>query len=67
MTNKVTAESDSEINAIHHAGIPAVPPVSIAVSLPPPSSAAIKRYPHSPKSLVVQHVRGPGSEIVTSL
>ena len=66
MINKVTADNDNEMNAIHHAGIPAVPPVSIAVSRPPPNSAAINKYPQSPRSFVVQHVLGPGSVILTS-
>ena len=60
-------DSDSEMKAIHHAGTPAAPPVSIAVSLPPPSSAPIKPQPQFPRSVTPQHERALSSSIVASV
>ena len=53
-----------ETNASHQAGIPALPPHSMAVSLPPPHSAAIRFQPHSPNPSIVQHERGSVSMIL---
>ena len=42
-----------EMNANHQAGTPALPPRSIAVSLPPTHSAPIRTQPHSPICSIV--------------
>ena len=55
------------MKAIHHAGMPAAPPVSIAVSRPPPSSAPIRTNPQFPRSVTDQQERGPSSTICPSL
>ena len=64
--NEIT-ESDKEMKAIHHAGIPAAPPVSMAVSRPPPNSAPISTKPQFPRSVTDQQDRGPSSRSVASL
>ena len=51
------------MEAIHQAGTPALPPVNIAVSLPPAHSAAIKAQPQYPNSVIVKQSLGSGSEI----
>ena len=63
--NEIT-ERDRDTKAIHHAGIPAAPPVSIAVSRPPPNSAPINTNPQFPRSVTDQHDRGPSSKIDAS-
>ena len=55
-----------ETNASHQAGMPALPPQSMAVSLPPPHSAPISLHPHFPNPSVVQHERDSVSMISAS-
>ena len=56
-----TIDIPRDTKAIHQAGTPPLPPVSMAVSLPPAHSAAIRSHPHSPRSLKVKQARGPVS------